>query len=59
MKPKTGRKRLQMLPDLTKGDGYFALKQADKERKGQRQWYRNQLYSRRLKKNTLFRTEPP
>ena len=48
-----------MLPDLTKGDGYFALKQADKERKGQRQWYRNQLYSRRLKKNTLFRTEPP
>jgi len=35
-KPTRGRRRLQMLHDLTKGDCYAALKRSAEERKGWR-----------------------
>ena len=49
-KPTRGR-RLQMLHDLTKGDGYLALKQAaEEEMEIQLNYARKLLHSRRLKK---------
>jgi len=51
-KPTRGRRRIQMLHDLTNDGGYVALKCAAEDREGwrQRKDVKSLLYSRRLLK---------